>query len=157
MKTTQAYYHQGKFWFSEKGWLERKDFGIGVFEDAKFREAEEQVIKEAVEFEDQQELFKLTYFASHLYKKVPTLDHWKTMGLDEGIYIIPDIEVEIVIGDWSATKLKSVARIVPSLPESETQEELWKEVADIVDFTPYNFESMMFEKLKSLFTIQRKQ
>jgi hypothetical protein len=38
----------------------------------------------------------------------------------------------------------------------EEQEQMWKEVANIIDYTPCHFASMMYEKLTSQFTITRK-
>lgn len=62
----------------------------------------------------------------------------------------------IIFGLHPNESYAMIATISP-VHKEESQEELWKEVAHIVDFTPSNFENVMLENLQSRFTITRKK
>lgn len=151
MKTTQAYYKDGKFLFNERGWPEEPShcsqnlprcemvqFANCECNDAelKFIEALTSSIESSVPFEDQSLIEKLVYSVDGITGNIPiNFYHWKSLQLREGLYYINEIEVKRICKKWcggagcvpNRTRCKIpvgeiVARIVDSSPEPVKQE-----------------------------------
>ena len=179
MKTTKAYYHQGKFkHLPGDKWPDPDDKLFTEFLNGKqcYKEALTSAVKEAVDYEDQDAIHELVYKSSH-YKNIVKLDEFHKQALPEGLYTIPEQEVEIknvctnkhyISGCtnetcWDLEECQAkirVARIVShELRKEESQELLWSElinVYDVADKSSYGYATLI-KALSEKFTITRKQ
>jgi hypothetical protein len=178
MKTSQAYYHQGKFWFNEKGWPVRpvKGFNAAHYVSARmeydvavleYEEALTTALAEAVEFEDQEAIKTIVAwdyqtrvsggYSLKTFKMVCEEDEefkrmWLTNPGEEGLYTIPEIEVKTLFREIGDGEL--VARIIQPAQEESQETLIWEFIDAFIKLQ--DSDKLAVPELTKRFTISRK-
>lgn len=182
--TTEVYYHNGKFWYSENGWpgIEKQCIGgcaRPCYDCSKasreYKKALQSAIASAIEIEDQDGVADLCWRNDgRVHDPRWSLWNWKQVMLKEGVYTIPEMRVEIlyyweqeqctksVYDHWVRSDAKMVRRIARLLPlemkedqSKETQEEIMWAFIDMLDMLTNSPKKTVHELMKH-FTITRK-